>query len=134
LGATVLKGKVSRFADTEDPTSRTMHTEIDLPNPDNQIRAGMYGIAKIMLDKSTKRTTLPASVLVGESKGGKADVYVIKSGKVKKTQITIGADDGLRVEVLAGVTPNDEVIVNTSSVTEGAPVESLHETAQASSP
>jgi len=134
LGATVFKGKVSRFADTEDPTSRTMHTEIDLPNPDNQIHAGMYGIAKIMLDMSTKRTTLPASVLVGEAKDGKADVYVIKSGKVKKSQVTIGADDGLRVEVLAGVTPEDEVIVNTSSVTEGAAVESLHETAQASSP
>jgi len=54
LGNEVLKGKVSRFAEAEDPTSRTMHTEIDLPNPDDLIRPGMYGIAKIILDTSTR--------------------------------------------------------------------------------
>ena len=111
LGTEVFKGKVSRFAETEDPTSRTMHTEIDLPNPDNRIRPGMYGIAKIILDTSTKNSTLPASCLVGESKGGKADVYVIKDGKAKKTQVAVGADDGIRVEILSGLTPEDEVIV-----------------------
>ncbi|WP_422926304.1 efflux RND transporter periplasmic adaptor subunit [Singulisphaera sp. PoT] len=124
LGAAVFKGKVSRFAETEDPTSRTMHTEIDLPNPDNKIRAGMYGITKIMLDKSTKSMTLPASVVVGESKGGKADIYVIKNGRVKKVQITVGSDDGLRVEVLSGLKPDDEVIVSTGSVSEGTRVRS----------
>ncbi len=127
LGAEVFKGKVSRFAETEDPSSRTMHTEIDLPNADNRIRAGMYGIAKIILDSSTKNATLPASVLVGESKGGKGDVYIIKNGKVKKTQVVVGADDGLRVEILEGLTPKDEVIVNTSSVSEGTPVRGLHD-------
>ncbi|MCA1685982.1 MAG: efflux RND transporter periplasmic adaptor subunit, partial [Planctomycetia bacterium] len=76
LEGEVFKGKVSRFAEAEDPTSRTMHTEIDLPNTKNLLRAGMYGIAKIYLDKSTKGATLPASCLVGESKGGKGDVFV----------------------------------------------------------
>jgi HlyD family secretion protein len=126
LGDQVLKGTVSRFAETEDATSRTMHTEIDLPNPDNRIRPGMYGIAKIILDSSTKGSTLPADVLVGEAKGGKADIFVIKDGKARKTRITIGADDGLRVEVLSGIGPEAEVITNTGSVSEGAPVRATH--------
>jgi HlyD family secretion protein len=127
LGSEVFRGKVSRFAESEDPTSRTMHTEIDLPNPQNQLHAGMYGIAKIILDASLKDSTLPASCLVGESKNGKGDVYVIKDGKAKKTQVTIGADDGIRVEIVAGLSPKDAVIVNTGSVADGAPVRSIQD-------
>jgi RND family efflux transporter MFP subunit len=122
LPGEVFRGKVSRFADAEDPTSRTMHTEIDLPNPKNRLRPGMYGIAKIVLDTASKHATLPASCLVGESKGGQGDVYVIKDGKANKTRVEVGLDDGLRVEILKGLTPEDEVIMNTGSVTEGAPV------------
>ncbi|MDR3633884.1 MAG: efflux RND transporter periplasmic adaptor subunit [Isosphaeraceae bacterium] len=127
LGSTVFKGKVSRFADSEDPTSRTMHTEIDLPNPNDQLKPGMYGIAKIILDTAVSKSTLPASCLVGESHGGKADIYVIKDGKAKKTRIEIGADDGIRVEVISGVAPDDDVILSTSAVTEGAPVRSVRD-------
>ncbi len=132
LGDTVLKGEVSRFAESEDPTSRTMHTEIDLRNPENRIRSGMYGVAKIILDTSTKSSTLPASSLAGESKGGKGDVFVIKDGKAKKKSVQIGADDGIRVEILSGLEPDDQVIANPSSVSDGLPVASLQEDAGAS--
>jgi HlyD family secretion protein len=124
LGGEVFKGKVSRFAEAEDPTSRTMHTEIDLPNPQNRLRAGMYGIAKIILDTDTKNSTLPASSIVGESKGGTGDVYVIKDGKAKKARVEIGADDGIRVEILSGLSQDDVVILNPGSVTDGIPVRS----------
>jgi HlyD family secretion protein len=125
LAGEVFKGKVSRFAEAEDPSSRTMHTEIDLPNPQNRLRAGMYGIAKIILDTDTKNSTLPASSIVGEAKGGTGDVYVIKDGKAKKARVEIGADDGIRVEILSGLSPDDEVILNPGSVTEGVPVRSV---------
>jgi len=99
-----------------------MHTEIDLDNPKDKLRPGMYGIAKIILDTPIKSSTLPSSALVGESKDGKADVYVVRQGKAKKVQIVTGADDGLRVEVISGLSPSDEVIVTTGSVAEGFPV------------
>jgi HlyD family secretion protein len=124
LGGEVFKGKVSRFAEVEDPTSRTMHTEIDLPNPKNRLRPGMYGIAKIFLDASTKTSTLPASCILGESKGGTGDVYVIKNGKAKKVRVEVGADDGIRVEIISGLSPEDEMILNPGSVTEGVSVRS----------
>jgi HlyD family secretion protein len=122
MGTEVFKGKVSRFADAEDTTSRTMHTEIDLDNPKDRIKPGMYGIAKVILDTATKNSTLPASCLVGESKDGKGELFVVKDGKAKKTQVSVGADDGIRVEILSGITPDDEVIVNTGSVSDGVPV------------
>lgn len=131
LPGQVFKGTVSRFAEAEDPASRTMHTEVDLPNTDNRLRAGMYGVARIILDTASKNTTLPASCLVGESRGGHADVYVVKDGKAHKTRIEVGLDDGLRVEVLSGISPDDEVILSTGSVTEGTPVRASQQTAGA---
>jgi RND family efflux transporter MFP subunit len=131
LGGEVFKGTVSRFADAEDPTSRTMHTEIDLPNAGDRIKPGMYGIAKVILDTSMKSSTLPSYCIVGESKDSKADVYVIKNGKAKKTQVTVGADDGIRVEILSGITAEDDVIVNTGSVTDGAPVRRVDKATEA---
>ena len=122
FGTEVFPGKVSRFADAEDPTTRTMHTEIDLENSDDRIRPGMYGIAKIILDRSIKGSTLPASALVGESNGGKADVYIVKDGRAKKIHVMVGTDDGIRVEILSGLSSGDNVIANTGSVVEGSPV------------
>ena len=74
-----------------------MYTEVDLPNPDNLLRPGMYGITRLILDTDTKKSTLSASCIVGETKGDKADVYIIKDGKAHKVSVRIGADDGLRV-------------------------------------
>lgn len=127
LPGKIFKAKVSRFAETEDPTSRTMHTEIDIDNPDNLIRAGMYGTAKIILDRPLKSSTLPSTCLAGESKGGKADVYVIKDGKAKKTRVEIGADDGIRVEITSGLGEKDRVILNPQSVTDGIAVREITE-------
>ena len=123
LPSKVFKGKVSRFADAEDPQSRTMHTEIDLPNEDDTLRPGMYGLAKIILDTESHKATLPTTCLVGDTRGNKADILVVKDGKAKKTQVTIGADDGLRVEILDGVDPKDVVILDTQNVSDGAPVQ-----------
>jgi len=118
----VFKGKVSLMADREDPSSRTMHTEVFLPNADNKFRPGMYGIAKIILNRDVKNSTLPASCLVGEAKEGKGDVFTIKDGKVHRTAIQIGTDDGIRVEVISGIGPDDDVIASTGTVTEGMAV------------
>jgi RND family efflux transporter MFP subunit len=125
LGNQVLRGKVSRFADAEDPTSRTMYTEIDLQNPDDRIRPGMYGIAKIILEKGTKKFTIPSSCLVGESNNGKASVFTIKDGKAHLTEIAVGADDGIRVEVLSGLSSTDEVIMSHGGIVEGMPVRAV---------
>ncbi|MFO0892683.1 MAG: efflux RND transporter periplasmic adaptor subunit [Isosphaeraceae bacterium] len=123
LPGRVFKGTVSRYANTEDVTTRTMHTEIDLPNPDGLISPGMSGIARILLGTHQGRSTLPASCLVGETRGDRADVLVVRDGKAKKVQVRIGADDGLRVEVVDGLSPDDDVILDTGAVADGTPVQ-----------
>jgi RND family efflux transporter MFP subunit len=134
LPGEVFKGKVSRFSETEDPQSRTMRTEIDLPNPDGRLREGMYGVATVILEKNLKNLTVPASAIVDRSDGdsSKAFVYVVRDGKAHKVPVTIGAEDGIRVEIVDGLTEEDRVVVNGRSVSEELAVvpELIDETAK----
>jgi RND family efflux transporter MFP subunit len=114
-------GKVSRFSYKEDPENRTMRTEVDLPNPDNKLHDGMYGIAEVILQHSP-HLAIPTSALMGDTKGDKAEVFVVRDGKAHLVPITVGSDDGVEIEVLSGLTPKDEVIVSRVSVTDGTPV------------
>jgi HlyD family secretion protein len=122
LPGEVFKSKVSRFSETEDPQSRTMRTEIDLPNPDGRLREGMYGIATIVLQKNSSNLTVPASAVTSRSESGKASVYVVRDGKAHMTPITIGTDDGIRVEVLTGLKADDAVILNSGTASDGMAV------------
>lgn len=127
LPGKVFKGKISRFSGIEDPATRTMYTEVDLPNPDGLLKPGMYGIARIVLDTDAKRSTIPTSCLAGELKGDRADVLVVRDGRAHKVSIRIGADDGMRVEVVEGLSAEDQVIDGKTSLAEGTPVQPLAE-------
>ena len=122
LPGKTFEGKVSRFAETEDPQSRTMRTEVDLANPDGKLREGMYGIATIYLEPPSKRLTIPSAALVEKSENGKASVFVVRDGKARQVPVTVGADDAIRVEILSGLSPDDEVILTKGAVSDGTPV------------
>lgn len=121
LPGEVFEGKVSRFEEAEDPKSRTMRTEIDLPNPEGRLREGMYGIATIILNEATESLTVPTCCLTGKSEGGKATVCVLEDGTVKSVPVKIGGDDGLKVEVLSGLKPDANVILSPGLVAPGSP-------------
>jgi HlyD family secretion protein len=127
LGDTVFQGQVSRMSYAEDVSTRTMRVEVDIPNNDGRLREGMYGEVTITLQPaSTAPSTvmIPAACLQGEAKEGNASVYVIRDGKAHLTKIKTGANNGIDVEVLSGLTPRDEVALPTSgSLAEGQPVE-----------
>ena len=65
-----LEAKVSRMASSEDPTSRLMHVEIDLPNPTGKIAQGMYGHVTIFLDQGADLLSVPSSALTGKGEQG----------------------------------------------------------------
>ena len=89
-------GKVSRIAFSEDKKSKTMRTEVDLPNDKGLLRNGMYGRTKLMLQTGNPHAfTVPSSALSGSTKNGKGTVFVAKNGKAAKTQVTISADNGV---------------------------------------
>ena len=106
------EGHVARVSSSEDQQTRTMRTEVDLPNDKNLLRNGMYGNVTIWLEKASDALSVPSAALVGESEGGKANLYVVRGGKAHKVAVTIGADDGLHTEIVSGLKPDDDVVVH----------------------
>lgn len=108
-GATVA---VSRSAAAEDPHTRTMRTEVDLPNPDGRLRRGMYGRVTLTLSSgSPSAVRVPSVALVGKAEGGKAAVRVVRGERVQLVPVTYGADNGEEAEILTGLTAQDRVVV-----------------------
>lgn len=115
---------VSRWAKAEDPVTRTMRTEIDIPNTDGKLQAGMYGKVTIDLgDTKSKALSIPSNALVGKADGGKGTVHVVRNGKVHSVTVKYSSDNGVNAEVIDGLTPNDELITRASGpIEEGTPV------------
>ncbi|HWB01206.1 MAG TPA: efflux RND transporter periplasmic adaptor subunit [Pirellulales bacterium] len=125
LPGTKFEGKVSRIARVEDARVRSMRVEIDLPNPEDLLRAGMYGRATIQLQEGARGAVLiPSSCLTGSARNGVAAVYVARDGVAYRTEVAVGSDNGVNVEVLKGLTTADIVITNNNgSIHDRTPVE-----------
>jgi RND family efflux transporter MFP subunit len=106
--------KVSRIAQSEDPQTKTMRAEIDVPNPKGLIAQGMYGLVTITLAKAENTLSIPSACLVGKRADGEASVYVDRDGKVYSVKIKTGLDNGIDVEVIEGIGENDRVVLNPS--------------------
>jgi RND family efflux transporter MFP subunit len=104
-------GLVARLGKSEDPATRTMKAEVDLENADRKLVEGMYGRAKIELQPRAENLTIPAGCVVGHAERGQAALFVFRDGKVRRNPVTLGGDDGVSVEVLSGVGPDDRVVV-----------------------
>jgi hypothetical protein len=100
-----------------------MRTEIDLKNVDGRLRHGMYGRVTLTLQTGTPSAfRLPSSTIVTRS-GNKGTVRVIRDQHIRSTPVTFGADNGVEVEVLAGLTAEDRVVVRSSGpVNDNTPV------------
>jgi len=109
LPGKVFKGKVTRFADALDDATKTMASEIELPNPTRELRAGMFVMVKLSIDHKSDALLIPAEALVLEK--AKASVFMLVDGNAKKVPVKIGFEDGKSVEVLDGVTANETVIL-----------------------
>lgn len=108
--ARTFRGKVARFADSLSDETRTMHTEIDVENPDDTLVEGMYAETKLVLHQKDNALTVPVQALKRD--GANLDVFVIdKSGGVTEHPVTIGVDSEASVEILTGLSEGDEVAV-----------------------
>ncbi len=75
LKGQVFRGTIARFANSEN-TQKLMRTEVDLPNPGNRLRDGMYGMATLELEPPSKNLTIPSTGLIEQTGQGKGAVYV----------------------------------------------------------
>jgi RND family efflux transporter MFP subunit len=118
-------GTIVRNSNAIDLNSRTLNVEVDIDNRDGRIRPGAYVFVHLKIpDKAANKApslTVPANTLLFRSEGLR--VGVIRGDHAELVPITIGRDYGSTVEVINGLKPTDQVIVNPSdSLTAGTPV------------
>jgi RND family efflux transporter MFP subunit len=103
-------GKVTRIASALQPGSRTLLTEIDVPNPDGALSPGIYCTVELHIPRKTRSMIVPADAVVFDQNG--LHVAVVDNGVARFQKITIARDFGKEVEVHDGVKPGDQVILN----------------------
>jgi len=104
------EGKIIRFSDQIDLNTRTMHTEIDVPNPKYELVPGMYASVKIPLHTASKVLTVPVQAFQSASEG-KGIVLVVAAGnKVERREVQAGLQSATDVEITSGLQENETVI------------------------
>ena len=116
------KGTIARSSEAIDPLSRTLRVEVDIENPKTLLLPGAYVFVHLPLSAASQAPTIPSNALLFRQEGLR--VGVVRDGRVQLVPITIGHDYGSTVEVTAGLTPEDQVVVNPSdSLVSGTRVE-----------
>jgi len=103
-----LPGKVARFSVDLDEDTRTMHTEVDVLNPEHILMPGMYAEATLTLARKEGAIAVPPEAINIEGEG--RSVWVVEpSGRVEDRQVTLGMETPDEVEVLSGLQAGEMV-------------------------
>jgi RND family efflux transporter MFP subunit len=113
LSGQSIAGRITRTSDAIDPKARTFRAELDIPNPDRRLVPGLYVQVGFQLQNSGM-SQVPAAALVFSAEGPKVAV-VTSDGTVRFQSVTIGRDDGDKVELSSGVSDGDRLILNISN-------------------
>jgi RND family efflux transporter MFP subunit len=103
-------GKVTRIADALQSGTRTLLTEIDIPNPDDALAPGVYCTVELKIPRQTPSLVVPAEGIIFNRHG--LQVAVVNDGKAEIRTIRVARDFGTWVEADAGVMSGDRVILN----------------------
>ena len=105
------RGTVARTAEAIDPATRTLLTEVDVPNKDGRLLRGSFGEVHFSPKTTAEKVTVPVNAMLFRREGAQLAV-VGADNKVQLRSITIGRDYGTTLEVLGGVTFEDRIIIN----------------------
>ena len=107
-------GKVARFSVDVREDTRTMHTEVDVPNPQHVLLPGLYADAELSLDKQTNVPTVPVQALNHE--GDKTTVFIVNgNGVIEDRSVELGLETASDAEITSGVNEGEEVVVSDRS-------------------
>jgi RND family efflux transporter MFP subunit len=110
---------VIRTAAALDPASRTLNTELQIPNDDGALYAGMYAHVKFTLSDGNGPIIIPADAFVFKTEGPQV-ATLTKDDRIHWQKIQVGRDFGTEMEVLSGLEDGSAVVVNpTDDLTEG---------------
>ncbi len=102
-------GKVTRIADALQPGTRTLLTEVDVPNPDGALQPGVYCTVELKIPRQSPALIVPASAIIFNQYG--MQVAVVENGVAHLHKIAITTDYGTEVEVNEGVKDGDQVVL-----------------------
>jgi HlyD family secretion protein len=121
-------GAVTRSAWSLDAATRTLHTEVDIPNPDEKLRPGMYALVTIDLAVHEDAMLVPLAAVV-EQDGG-VWCYVVVEGKAVRKAVTPGLKNATEIEIVSGLNGDESVIsAKAASLKDGQALEIVETTA-----
>ena len=98
-----------------------MLTEIELPNPDGQLRPGSYARVQLEVERKQDALLLPVQAVLVEKAG--TSVFTVADGKAKKVPVKTGFNDGTNVEIASGINPEQAVILlGKMTLNDGQPI------------
>jgi len=107
-------GKVARFSVDVRADTRTMHTEVDVPNPERVMMPGLYAEAEVGLDQKDNVPTVPLQAV--SHQGNKTTVFVVnRDGEVEERTVELGLQTTTDAEVLSGLSEGEQVVVSDRS-------------------
>src|ERR1700756_4984339 len=106
------RGRLVRTSEAINGITRTLLTEVDLDNPGGRLFSGSYTEVHLKVPAQNTTFLLPVSALI--FRGEKLQAGVVRNGHVVVTNVTPGHDFGDQIEIITGLAPNDQVIVNPS--------------------
>lgn len=109
-GDSAVTGTVVRTAGAIDPTTRTLLTEVHVPNRSRKLLPGMYAQVQFAVPSTGASLRIPAIALIVRGDG--TQVARVKDNEVELVPVTLGRDFGTTLEVLDGVQAGDALIVN----------------------
>jgi len=112
------KARVARTADAIDLNTRTLLTEVDVPNKDGRLLPGSFGEVHFAVGSNVDKVTVPVNALLFRAQGPQVAV-VGPDNKIQLRQINIGKDYGTTLEIVAGVSTGDQVVINPPDSLEG---------------
>jgi multidrug efflux system membrane fusion protein len=102
---------VARTAEAIDTNTRTLLTEVDVPNKDGRLLPGSFGEVHFAVGSNVNKVTVPVNTMLFRAQGAQVAV-VGPDNKIQLRAINIGRDYGTTLEILGGVAPTDQVVVN----------------------
>lgn len=104
-------GKILRTSDQIDLSTRTMHTEVQVPNPRYEIVPGMYATVEIPLKSVQNALTVPLQAVQAAGEGRGTVLIVNKENRIEKRDVALGLQTATNFEVVSGLNADDRVVL-----------------------
>jgi len=104
------QGRVARFTGKLDTATRTMDTEVDVPNPELILMPGMYAYATLTMERREHALSVP--VMAVSNRDNRATLMVVNSeNQLEERIVTVGIETPNKVEILSGLKEDELVVI-----------------------